>query len=193
MLHLDGGTLWKQGFALKIYSSTYSAVEGQSFSDLGFAIHKYKYWKLDKKDRETILALCLDQFISGILNFGFPLPFDSIIAVPQNRINSLSLPHELTNLIVGQKQELTNRSQQVIRMRETPSMKSLSTWEQRMKALDGAFKYIPEKNENPKGFLIIDDIFDTGMTLKTIARVVRAACPEVPRYVLALTALKKNY
>ena len=43
-----------------------------------------------------------------------------------------------------------------------------------------------------RGFLVIDDVYQTGTTVREIAALLNRHYPEVPRYLITLTALKEN-
>lgn len=196
MLHLNKWpTLWKSGFAIKIYSSAYDPIDGQEFSDIGLAVHKYKYWRLTDKEKALLEEFIFAEARKSLINFfGLPLPFDCVIAVPPNRSSGQSLPNTIVHrLSEDSGLNLKDTSSFISKIRNLPSMKSLKSEEQRGEVLRDAYKVNPVTDFKPQGFLLFDDIIDTGATLRFIARSVRDAFPNIPRYAMTLTALKKNY
>jgi adenine/guanine phosphoribosyltransferase-like PRPP-binding protein len=54
----------------------------------------------------------------------------------------------------------------------------------------GLYAIDKEKMPAPKfGFLVIDDVFETGSTIGELCKILEKEYPEVPRYIVALTHL----
>jgi adenine/guanine phosphoribosyltransferase-like PRPP-binding protein len=71
-------------------------------------------------------------------------------------------------------------------------MKGLLDYNLRIEALKGAYEVNPKYDfEGIRGFLIIDDVFESGSTLREVCRSLERIVPEIPRYVLTLTHLRK--
>jgi predicted amidophosphoribosyltransferase len=78
------------------------------------------------------------------------------------------------------------------KVKELPVMKSLSDYSLRKEALKGAYEVTSSYDfDGIRGFLIIDDVFVSGSTLREICRTLNRVVPEIPRYVLTLTHLTK--
>ena len=193
MLHLKS-KYWLEGYALAMYSSSYDFIEGQSFTELGEAVHKFKYWKLPPQDRDRIQDLCVRSMQKALLDkFGTNLPFNFIVAVPANRKEGHSIPPLMSKDLAGRSAgQFTDATKSLVKLKELPSMKNLST-EEKAVALSDAYLFKDNLPQPLKGILIIDDIFHTGTTLRFVARSIGLTYPEVPKYVMTLTALKSNY
>jgi predicted amidophosphoribosyltransferase len=194
VLHVKSN-LWQAGYAVSMYSRSYDVItREQDFTDLGRAIHQFKYWKLPPQDRDRIQNFCVVQLQKALLEaFGVELPFNYVVAVPPNRKDSHSLPPLLASDLAGRsKGKLESVNKLLYKKKELPSMKNLST-EEKAKALSDAYGFKTNLPEPQRGILIIDDIYDSGTTLRFVARAIRDSYPNLPRFVLTLTALKSNY
>jgi len=178
-----------------MYSRGYDFVSGQDFTDLGKAVHKYKYYKnLTSQERDKILTFCVEHVKQAFQkNFGQALPFNFLVAVPPNRMDSNSLPPLIVKSLAGQSGgALIDASKLLTKKKEIPVLKNLDSTE-KAKALEDAYFFNPNLPDQRRGILIVDDIFDSGATLRFVARAINGSYPDVPRYVLTLTALKGNY
>lgn len=193
MLHLKS-KYWLEGYALSMYSSSYDFIEGQSFTELGEAVHKFKYWKLPPQDRDRIQDLCVRRMQKGLIEkFGINLPFNFTVAVPANRKEGHSIPPLVSKELAGRSGgKLIDASNSLVKLKELPSMKNLR-WEEKATLLSDAYLFKNDLLGSLKGILILDDIFDSGTTLRFVARSISLTYPEVPKYVMTLTALKSNY
>jgi predicted amidophosphoribosyltransferase len=177
-----------------MYSRGYDIFQGQDFTDLGEAVHKFKYWKLSAQDRDRIQEFCIRTLRKALEDkFGQNWPFNFIVAVPANRKDGHSLPPLLAKDLAGRsKGTLIEVGKLLIKQKELPTLKNLST-EEKSKALIDAYSFRSELPDPKKGILIIDDIYDSGTTLRYLARAIHCSYPDLPKFVVTLTALKGNY
>jgi len=108
-------------------------------------------------------------------------------------MDSNSLPPLIVKSLAGQSRgALIDASKLLTKKKEIPVLKNLDSTE-KAKVLEDAYFFNPNLPYQRRGILIVDDIFDSGATLRFVARAIKGSCPDVPRYVLTLTALKGNY
>jgi predicted amidophosphoribosyltransferase len=61
----------------------------------------------------------------------------------------------------------------------------------RSEAIEGGYEVKKSFDcDGIRGFLIIDDVYETGATLKEICRTLQRRFPAIPRYVLTITQVK---
>lgn len=117
--------------------------------------------------------------------------FDCVIPVPPNINSDLSLPSEVSKYLATKLPRLTDGGASIIRVKPIPSMKSISKIEMRAEILRGAYELETEKlPKDLSGFLIIDDVYETGSTIREVSRTLKRYFPEIPRYVITITHLK---
>lgn len=194
VLHIKS-KYWIEGYAISMYSRGYDFLSGQDFTELGEAIYKFKYYKnLAIQDRDRIQDLCVRSLKRAIgEKFGENLPFNFVVAVPANRLNSHSLPPLIAKDIAGRSAgALLEVGKSLVKQKEIPVLKNLDN-DEKSRALLDAYIFKPTLPEPKKGILIIDDIYDSGATLRSVARAINATYPDLPKYVMTLTALKGNY
>jgi hypothetical protein len=188
--------LWEKGVSLSLYSRSYDPVtHKQDFTDLGQAVHEYKYYKdLSLPRRQELVRVC-----SGAITKTLKLEdeiersnFNSCIGVMPNRSSGHSLPRDLALQLSIKFDWLRDDSNCLTKVKELPVMKSLSDYSLRKEALKGAYEVTPSYDfDGIRGFLIIDDVFESGSTLREICRTLNRVVPDIPRYVLTLTHLTK--
>ncbi len=194
VLHLKS-KYWIEGYAISMYSRGYDYLSGQDFTELGKAIYEYKYYKkLPPQDRDRIQDFCvrsLKKFMAE--QFGINLPFNFVVGVPANRPDSHSLPPFLARDLAGRSEgALLEVGKLLVKQKEIPVLKNLDN-DEKSKALLDAYLFKPMLPNPKRGILIIDDIYDSGATLRSVARAINATYPDLPKYVMTLTALKGNY
>jgi hypothetical protein len=187
--------LWERGYSLSLYSRSYDFdTQKQDFSDLGRAVHEYKWFKqLSLARRQELVQLCgaaisttlkLDEEIKEIR-------FNSCIGVLPNNTSGHSLPRDLAKELSTQYEWLQDDSNCLIKVKQVPQIKSLGKYELRKEALNNAYEVDPSYDfSGVEGILIIDDVYESGSTLREFCRTLHRALPDIPRYVLTLTHLK---
>ena len=187
--------LWVKGFSLSVYSKSYDFyARKQDFTDIGRTIHEYKYYKnLDGARRIDAVAFCerkmIDFFDLNVV--GSEIFFDSCIAVPSNNTAGISLPNEVGKNLARRFAWLQNCSELLVKNRELPVIKDIGESRSRIEALRGAYSVsLSPLISNSKGILIIDDIYDSGATVREVARTLKKIYPDIPRYVFTFAHLK---
>jgi predicted amidophosphoribosyltransferase len=187
--------LWEKGVSLDLYSRDYDYyAEKQNFTKLGKSVHDYKYKTYFKGIEKQEL---LDQLTDVIINFlklnneNQERTFNSCIAVPSNRKEGNSLPNDLALNLSKRINWLQDQSSILFKNRELPIMKNISDPAERIKILKGAYSVNESISiDEVKGFLVIDDIYHSGATVREVCRTLKKSIPSVPRYVLTVTHLK---
>jgi hypothetical protein len=188
--------LWEKGVSLSLYSRSYNPItQKQDFTDLGQAVHEYKYYKdLPLPRRQELVRVCSGAITRTLkLEDEIERPnFNSCIGVMPNRNSGHSLPKDLALQLSIKFDWLRDDSNCLSKVKELPVMKSLTDYSLRKEALKGAYEVTPDYDFGGiRGFLIIDDVFESGSTLREICRTLNRVVPEIPRYVLTLTHLKE--
>lgn len=176
---------WIEGWGLSYYQNT------KGKSELGQLVYDCKYQFGNKTLEERIItAELLREVVKDFIHKQYPVhvrPFNAIITPPGN----LKKPFDLTKYIAGKLQSgnIHDYSPFIFKKKELPSMKTLSI-RQRKEILKDAFeiKGTPS-NFKIKGFLVFDDILDSGATAHAICDTLERYFPGVPRYYLAITYL----
>ena len=187
--------LWQRGYSISLYSRAYDSMTGtQEFTDLGRLVHEYKYFKgLSDSRRNEIVQLCAEA-ISKTLKLDEDVrefKFNSCIGVIPNGTTGHSLPRDLAAYLSNKYAWLRDDSDFVTKVKELPQMKNLTNYDLRRETLSEA--YVVDSNHEltgVSGILVIDDIYESGSTLREFCRTLNRALPEIPRYVITLTHLR---
>ena len=187
--------LWVKGYSLGVYSGSYdSFTQKQDFSEVGQAVYEYKYFrKLSELRRQELVSFFSSRVIQTLrLEEDSERPkFNSCIGVMPNRNTESSLPLELALQLSIKFDWLRDDSNCLVKTKELPVMKNIDDHDVRISELKGGYKVLPDYDfESVSGFLIIDDIFETGSTLRELCRTLNHVVPNIPRYVLTLTHLR---
>lgn len=184
----------------------YSERTGDSLNDRerseqGKSIYWVKYSGMDtpQERRQLVSDLTkeIQDLISKELGMSFPdprlrPPFDICLAVPSNRPGSISFPKAICESLARGWDWLHDGSSSVTKTRSIPIIKSVPPSE-REQALRGAYSFNGVSMPRVRhGFLIVDDVFETGSTIRAMCSALEDAYPAVPRYVIALTHIVKS-
>jgi hypothetical protein len=187
--------LWERGYSLSLYSRSYDSVSGkQDFTEIGRLVNEYKYFKgLTESRRHEIVALCAEEISRTLKLDGETREFDfnSCIGVIPNGTSGHSLPQDLATYLSQKYAWLRNDSRCVSKIRDLPQMKNLTDYNLRKESLSKA--YVVDGNydlSEVSGLLIIDDISESGSTLREFCRTLQRSAPEIPKFVITLTHLR---
>jgi predicted amidophosphoribosyltransferase len=187
--------LWERGYSLSLYSRSYDSISGQQdFTELGKLVYEYKYFKrLDDARRQEIVALCAEK-ISRTLKLeeeSKEFDFNCCIGVIPNGTSGHSLPQDLAAFLSNKYAWLRNVSDCMSKVKDLPQMKSLPDYNERKETISEA--YVVDTNydlSGATGLLIIDDIYESGSTLREFCRTLKRSVPDIPRFVISLTHLR---
>ena len=167
---------WTEGWSLSRYSDK--------------QVYKCKYGKLALNERLVVaneIFAVLDNFIDTYFGKNIA-PFDVCITP----VSHAKKDFELTNFLAEELQGkgISNQSLSLTEKTKLPPMKNIGSEKQRRSLLEGNFILTTNAQINKaRGFLLLDDVFDTGSTLSTIARLIKSMFPEKPLYVIAISRL----
>lgn len=186
----DSNNLWNIAIALDWYSNWEKLKFKPIKTPLGQVVHEYKYYRnLTAERREEIVRFCVDSIIRVLrLQEDVEKPtFNCCIAVMSNSESIHSLPKDIALQLSYRFDWLRDESRCLIKTRKIDAMKNISR-EKRPGHISGVYQVDSSYSmAAPRGFLIIDDVYETGSTLREICTVLQRAYPEIPRYVLSIT------
>jgi len=184
--------LWERGIALDWYTQGFDKeINKYVKTELGQAVREYKYYsQLKQVRRDSIVAKCVDAItrVLGLEKIEEKLTFNSCIGVPPNRKTGHSLPLEIAHQLSIKFDWLKDGSDCIMKTKELESVRTVKGEKLRSEILKDV--YSARKSflgPGIRGFLIIDDVYETGATVKEICRTLERTFPNVPRYVLVLT------
>lgn len=190
--------LWTWGVSLGPYSLPDGHPNGVlEHTSQGEMVNNFKYHdRLIKSRRNTITRSFTDQVFTAIyaqFHERFPnwdnLPFDVCLGPPENRNTGHSLPREVCALLAQDRGWIVDGFSGIRKTRSAEVMKSVPRSE-RAEHLKGLYEINKETMPYPNfGFLIIDDVFETGATVSALCETLQEAYPRLPRFVVALTHL----
>ncbi len=196
MLEIPSKVLWKSAGALSLYSTT--RIPFPKYTDLGKAINRYKYHndKLSAQEKDEIERFCFEQ-VRACLKDRYPKkpPFNLLIPIPPNMNPKISLPNRIVDLWVQTySQNFLDGSKYLVRNPNTPSIKSIPAEDidGRKAQAEKAYTLNEMDTKQISGFLVIDDVYQTGSTVRGIAHLLKNRYPEIPRFLITLTALREN-
>lgn len=187
--------LWERGESLSVYSRSYdSYTNEQDFTELGKMVRDYKYSKWIKESRKAeIVKYCGDAIMEKLhLNEPeTPGHFNCLMAIPPNVNSEISLPRAISAFIASKLESMSDCSSSIRKVKDLPSMKTITAIEERAEILKGAYEINRElMPKQMSGILIIDDVFQSGSTVREVARTLKREFPDVPRYVITITHLR---
>ncbi len=186
----DDSLSWKMGIALDWYSNFDRLRLRYVKTEFGQAVHEYKYYKnLSDQRRQQIVRNCSAE-IGRVLQLQLEVEkesFNSCIGVIPNSDLGHSLPLDLALQLSYRFDWIRDDSRCLIKTRDLEPLKNIAR-DSRAGHVEGAYAINQEyRMPTPRGFLLIDDVFETGSTLREICRTLEGSFPTVPRYVLTIT------
>ncbi len=187
--------LWERGYSVSLYSRSYDSISGQQdFTDLGRLVYEYKYFRgLSESRRNEIVAICAEQIAKTLKldNESKEFDFNSCVGVLPNGKSGHSLPQDLAIYLSQKYAWLRNDSKCLTKTKDLPQMKNISNYGLRSETLSHAYG-VDESFDlsEVEGFLIIDDIYESGSTLRELCRTLKRSKPDIPIFVITLTHLR---
>jgi ATP-dependent DNA helicase RecQ len=130
-------------------------------SNIGAMIHKCKY-ENGGDFPDHLLKLTLKAFRKKLGD----IEFDMLLYVPPT-ISGELVKNFANKLSTALKIPISNN---LFKFRETKPQKNFRNWLLKKENVSSAFIYSPENEISGKNILLIDDIFDSGATVKEIGR-----------------------
>ena len=175
---------WTTGWALSRYS-----VVSPHDTRMGRLVNGVKYGKTPSKERRTMADELADRMMGFIAEQYEPsgLPFTDCVAPPSHQSKPFELAQHLceeVSLGFG----LVNASGLLHEMLPVRSMKEIHGFEERVALLNRAITVdTPTTSRRPSGFLIVDDVFETGATATSICTALLSRFPGSEFHILTAT------
>jgi hypothetical protein len=184
--------LWCWGMSLGVYTDT----SGPTI--FGRKIHDYKYRKISDGERKSIEKFLTDvteQFILFRLAKEFPEkpPFDLCLGVPPNNHQGISICHQIGKGLVRKHPTWLRDGFSVVRKTSSISPVKRKSKAEKQALLSGLYAVDTSSILKPStGILLLDDIFQTGSSVKELCRTLNDTWPGIPIFVITLTHLKET-
>lgn len=198
-MHLPNpSSKWHWGMSLSLYSKPYRETNGAQINTTqGEMINSYKYHEeLSPEEREKISQNFAEQVFKLIrteLKRNYPdpnkPPFDVALGLPENRNTGRSLPRDLCRILANDHPWIKDGFSCVMKTRPGTVLKGIPA-DERPGKVSGLYAINKNLSITPQfGFLIIDDVFETGSTVGGLCDTLQEEFPQIPRFVVALTHL----
>ena len=184
--------------SLGLYSKPYRQTGGvHENTTQGEMINLFKYHEdIEDSQRTRIskkFAGEVFDLLAKELRQKFPtsskLPFDVCLGLPENRGTGRSLPKNICRILSDEHKWLQDGFEGVTKTRSGEIIKEVPH-DERPAKVAGLYAIDKSKMPTPKfGFLIIDDVFETGSTIGALCKTLEKEFPGGPRYTSALTHL----
>ena len=181
------GYEWDIGLSL----GPYRTGEEHTITPLGTRIRDYKYWDRTSEELESLASDITMKALEVLWERFEAPPFRYLVAIPPNHKGKPSLPRYVCQSIAKRYPELfEDKSNSITRQRELDSVKGVYKGS-RAQYVKGAWEIDSSAFPKPpagSGVLILDDVYDTGSTMREMSRTVRRAFKrDVAQYVLTLS------
>ena len=175
---------WVTGWAISRYSGG-----GPHDTRLGSLVHDIKYGQTPLDLRQAMadeIAERMMGFISEVCESP-RLPFSVCLAPPSHQPKPFELAHYLSQEVAAGF-GLIDASSRLHERRPVRSMKEIPDAEQRRAILNEAITVDrPTSGRSPRGFLVVDDVFESGATMGATCEALRRVFPRSQFHVLAAT------
>lgn len=181
------GYEWDLGLSL----GPYRTGDDHTITALGKRIRDYKYWALPTEELESLASDITMKALEVLWEKFETPPFRYLVAIPPNHTGKPSLPRQVCQKIAERYPEkFLDKSHSIILQRPLESVKGVSK-NSRARYVKGAWKIDTSSFPKPptgSGVLIVDDVYDTGSTMREMSRTLRRAFTrDVVQYVLTLS------
>lgn len=179
---------WREGFVLDYHtlSSTYLGEDEYGHpmfdtkrSDVGELLYRLKY-RLDGSVLEE-LVLTVAEFVQS-WNPGATV----VVPIPPSRSGRPQQPVRVIAEALGRQVGIPVEPNAVIRAKETPELKNVYDYDERLRLLEGAHTVQPALVSGQK-ILLFDDLYRSGATMNAITAALYDQGGVVDVYALALT------
>ncbi len=189
-----------EGWALGKYSGKLEEKSTTTHTEYGYLkygklVHDYKYksFKLIESSgqamRNTIMTE-INKSVDYFLNGYFPVnrrDFDTVLAVPSSRGSHSTIQSEICDFLAQKGFHLAIDTIQV-QEKGRIATKNIPGLQERLKSVGARYELGRVKDlQNAKGLLLIDDIYETGATLRTTVGILNKVVPDIPKYFLTVT------
>jgi competence protein ComFC len=183
---LHGGP-WVEGFALHIHTLSSTFIGHDEYghprfktvrSPVGELLYQLKY----RHDQKTVeqLAEAAESFLKT-----WRPPIEAIVPVPP----SLARTHQPVFSVataIAERLHIPLCTDCIAKVRQTPQLKDIAEYDERMEALKDAFNVSPERTTG-KTLLLFDDLYGSGATVRHIVHELKTQGHAKAVYLLTLT------
>lgn len=187
---------WRAGWALSLHTLSSVKLPEEGFRTqrplIGEMVYqlKYRFHELDGRTIATfveILGMIAGKFLKGRRIFRY---LSAIIPVPPSKRRDLQLVEAVAQ-VLGRRTNLPIATDYLLKVKQTPALKSVDDPTSRREILSGAFE-VKDLRFSGKAVLIFDDIYRSGETLTEITRVLYEMGKVKAVYVLTLTKTRRK-
>ena len=189
-----------EGWALGKYSGKLEEKSTNSHTEYGYLkygklVHDYKYQSFKEDDilgrsmRNSIM-LEINKSVDYFLDGYFPVnrrDFNTVVAVPSSRGSTSTIQSEICRHLV---QEGFHEAIGTIHVKDKGRVatKNIPGLQERLKSVGARYELgSPNDLQNATGLLLIDDIYETGATLRATVQILNKVVPNIPKYFLTVT------
>lgn len=188
-----------EGWALGKYSGKLEEKSTKTHTEYGYLkygklVNDYKYqsFKLSESEGKSLrdsIMVEINTSVDYFLNGYFPVSrrdFDTVVAVPSSRGSTSTIQDEICRHLVQKGFHEAIGTVQV-KDKGRVATKNIPGLQERLKSV-GARYELGKSNDvqNSKGLLLIDDIYETGATLRTTVEILNKVVPTIPKYFLTV-------
>ena len=189
-----------EGWALGKYSGKLEEKSTKIHTEFGYLkygtlVHDYQYasFKLNENSGESLrnsIMLEINDSVDYFLNGYFPkyvCDFDTVVAVPSSRGSRSTIQDEICRHLV--KSGFKQASDAVhVKNKGRVATKNIPGLQARLKSVGTRYELGNSKDlYSATGLLLIDDIYETGATLRTTVEILNEVVPSIPKYFLTIT------
>jgi predicted amidophosphoribosyltransferase len=188
-----------EGWALGKYSGrklnkSDKTLNKYDYLKYGKLIHDYKYesFKLNDDLAKEMRRLAMheinksvDYFLRGYYP-NFSKDFDTLIAVPSSRGFDSTIQREVCLHLSGYGLNIV-KDAIYAKSEGNVATKNISGYQPRLKSIESRYEAGSNKEiKNAQRILVVDDIYDTGATLRTTVQLLNRLAPNVPKHFLVI-------
>lgn len=185
---------WAEGYALDLHttSSTFLGYDGYGHpqfetvrSELGELLYKLKY-RADPSAVDSIAETAAD-----FLKEKWRIDVDLIVQVPPSDTSRKRQPVLEVATAISERTGIELCLDGVVKVKQTPQLKNVFDFKERVAALEGAFTVETAKIQG-KRVLLFDDLFRSGATMNTITECLMTDGGAEVVYALTLTRTRSS-